>query len=87
VTEVKALACELASEKGVPLSRWSSAEIAREAVKRGIVAEVSGATVWRWLSADATRAMAAPLLDLSARPALRRARQPDPRPLPETLGG
>ena len=55
VAEVKALACELPSEKGVPLSRWSSAEIAREAVKRGIVAEISGATVWRWLSEDAIK--------------------------------
>jgi hypothetical protein len=55
VAEVKALACELPSERGVPLSRWSSAELAREAVKRGIVAEISGATVWRWLSEDAIR--------------------------------
>ena len=55
VAEVKALACELPSERGVRLSRWSSAEIAREAVERGIVAEISGATVWRWLSEDAIR--------------------------------
>jgi hypothetical protein len=55
VAEVKALACELPSEQGVPLSRWSSAEIAREAVKRGIVAQISGATVWRWLGEDAIR--------------------------------
>jgi transposase len=55
VAEVKALACELPGERGVPLSRWSSAEIAREAVERGIVAEISGATVWRWLSEDAIR--------------------------------
>ena len=55
VAEVKALACELPSERGVPLSRWSSAEIASEAVERGIVAEISGATVWRWLSEDAIR--------------------------------
>jgi DDE superfamily endonuclease/Homeodomain-like domain len=55
VAEVKALACELPGERGVPLSRWSSAEIAREAVRRGIVAEISGATVWRWLSEDAIR--------------------------------
>ena len=55
VAEVKALACELPSERGVPLSRWSSAEIAREAVERGIVAEISGATVWRWLGQDAIR--------------------------------
>jgi len=55
VAEVKALACELPAERGVPLSRWSSAEIAREALRRGIVAEVSGATVWRWLAEDAIR--------------------------------
>ena len=55
MAEVKALACELPSERGVPLSRWSSAEIAREAVKRGIVAEISGTTVWRWLAEDAIR--------------------------------
>jgi hypothetical protein len=55
VAEVKALACELPAELGVPLSRWSSAEIAREAITRGIVAEISGATVWRWLAEDAIR--------------------------------
>jgi hypothetical protein len=55
IAEVKALACELPAERGVPLSRWSSAEIAREAVTRGIVAQISGATVWRWLSEDAIR--------------------------------
>ena len=55
VAEVKALACELPSENGVPLSRWSSSEIAREAVTRGIVGEISGMTVWRWLTEDAIR--------------------------------
>jgi hypothetical protein len=55
IAEVKALACELPAEKGVPLSRWSSAELAREAVARGIVERISGVTVWRWLSADAIR--------------------------------
>ncbi len=53
--EVKALACELPASSGVPLSRWSAAEVAREAVERGIVAEISGTTVWRWLSEDAIR--------------------------------
>ena len=52
---MKALACELPASSGVPLSRWSTAEVAREAVERGIVAEISGATVWRWLSEDAIR--------------------------------
>jgi hypothetical protein len=53
--EVKALACELPAETGVPLSRWSSAELARAAVKRGIVATVAAITIWRWLREDAIR--------------------------------
>ena len=55
MVEVKALACELPSESGLPFSRFSSADIAREAVRRGIVASISGRTVWRWLDADAIR--------------------------------
>jgi hypothetical protein len=53
--EVKALACELPKELGVPFSRFSCADIAEQAVQRGIVASISGATVWRWLTADAIR--------------------------------
>jgi hypothetical protein len=55
IAEVKALACELPAQSGVPLSRWSAAEIARAATQRGIVAQVSGITVWRWLAEDAIR--------------------------------
>ncbi len=55
IAEVKALACELPAESGRALSRWSAAELAREAVGRGIVCSVSGTTVWRWLSEDAIR--------------------------------
>ena len=53
--EVKALACEIPSERGIPLSRLSNEDIAREAVNKGIVASISGATVWRWLSNDAIK--------------------------------
>lgn len=53
--QVKALACELPAERDLPFSRFSHADIAREAVQRGIVAAISGATVWRWLSADAIK--------------------------------
>ena len=53
--EVKALACELPATYGVPLSRWSAGEVAREAMARGLVAEISGTTVWRWLFEDALR--------------------------------
>ena len=52
---MKAIACELPASSGVPLSRWSAEEVAREAVERGIVAEISGATIWRWLCEDAIR--------------------------------
>lgn len=55
VVEVKALACELPYRSGIPLSRFSIDEIAQEVVKRGIVADISGATIWRWLSEDAIK--------------------------------
>jgi hypothetical protein len=49
------MACELPAASGVPLSRWSAAELAREAVTRGIVEQISDVTVWRWLSQDAIK--------------------------------
>jgi hypothetical protein len=53
--EVKAIACELPATSGVPLSRWSTQEVAREVIARGVVGHISGTTVWRWLSEDAIR--------------------------------
>jgi hypothetical protein len=55
VVQVKALACELPLVNGMPLSRWSCADIAGVAVQRGIVAAISGTTIWRWLHEDAIR--------------------------------
>jgi len=53
--EVKALACELPSTLGVPLSRLSIADVRREVEQRGLVARISDSTVWRWLHEDAIR--------------------------------
>src|ERR671914_1133617 len=53
--EVIRLACERPVECEVPLARWSSSELAREAVARGICEQISGVTVWRWLSEDAIK--------------------------------
>lgn len=39
----------------MPLSRWSVADIRREAIERGLVASIGDTTVWRWLSDDAIR--------------------------------
>ena len=38
-----------------PLSRWSSADLATEAITRGIAETISAATVRRWLAADAIK--------------------------------
>lgn len=55
VVQVKALACELPAQTDLPLSRFSRQDLAREVVARGIVAHISGATIWRWLDQDAIR--------------------------------
>jgi len=52
---VKALACELPATLGLPLSRFSRSELRRHVLAAGIVAEISGITIWRWLREDALR--------------------------------
>ena len=37
------------------MARWSVSELRREAIAHGIVAQISGTTLWRWLSQDALR--------------------------------
>jgi hypothetical protein len=55
IVQVKAIACELPAIYEVPLSRWSAPEIARYACQSGLVATLSGSTVWRWLHEDAIK--------------------------------
>jgi hypothetical protein len=55
VVAVKALACELPSTLGVPVSRFSREDLKRLVVEQGIVASISGITIWRWLSKDAIK--------------------------------
>lgn len=55
VAEIKALACQLPAETGVPLSRWSCPDLAGEVVARGIAAAISASTVRRILAADALK--------------------------------
>ena len=52
IAEVKALACQLPAETGLPLSRWSCPELAGQAVARGITPAISASTVRRILAAD-----------------------------------
>lgn len=55
IAEVKALACELPAKVGLPLSRFSREELRRHVVAAGLVAKISGMTIWRWLHEDAIR--------------------------------
>jgi hypothetical protein len=54
VAEVKALACQLPATHGLPLGRFSRAELHRLVVERGL-SEASASTIWRWLHDDALK--------------------------------
>ena len=55
VVTVKALACELPARAQRPLARWSMSELAAATQRTGLVASISGSTIWRWLHDDAIR--------------------------------
>jgi hypothetical protein len=54
VAQVKAVACELPTALGVPISRFSRAELHRLVIERGVT-EASAATIARWLAEDALK--------------------------------
>ena len=49
ICEIVALACEPPETSDLPLSHWSQSELAREAVRRGIVESISHGSVGRFL--------------------------------------
>ncbi|MGH9094299.1 MAG: helix-turn-helix domain-containing protein [Acidimicrobiales bacterium] len=55
VAGIKAMACEPPEGRQVPLSRWSSLELAAQAVTEGLVESISSSTVRRWLHAAAIK--------------------------------
>jgi homeodomain-containing protein len=59
VATIIALACEPPGDSGLPVSHWTPPELAREAIKRGIVESISPRQVDRFLvkrTCDRTRA-------------------------------
>jgi hypothetical protein len=54
VAQVKAIACELPRQLGVPLSRFSRSEIHRFVIERA-VSDASPSTIGRWLAEDAIK--------------------------------
>jgi len=53
--QATALACRCPREEGVPLARWSNAEIARWLIALGMVVRIAASTVGRWLAAEKIR--------------------------------
>ena len=64
VCQIVALACEAPSEEsGRPVSHWSPQELADEAIKRGIVEDISPRSVGRFLKGGGPKAPPHALLD------------------------
>lgn len=55
VVEVKRIACEAPRDLDLPLSRLTIPEVQRVVIAGGLVAAISGTTIWRWLTADAIK--------------------------------
>jgi transposase len=55
VAGITAMACQPPQARAVPLSRWSSAELAAQAVAEGLAVNVAASTVRRWLAEDAIK--------------------------------
>ena len=55
VVRVKAIACELPARLGLPLSRWSLAELGSHVRRSSLLVTVSDTTIWSWLNEDAIR--------------------------------
>jgi putative transposase len=54
ICAIMALACEPPEQSNLPLSHWSQSELAREAIRRGIVDSISHGSVGRFLKKKPT---------------------------------
>jgi transposase len=72
ICAIIALACEKPKESELPISHWSQSEVAREAVKRGIVESISHGSVGRFFKrSGASAASRAGVADTQARSRVR----------------
>jgi len=62
VVQIVALACESPEKSERPISHWTPRELAAEAVKRGIVAEISPRSVGRFLKGSHSKTTSPSLL-------------------------
>ena len=62
IVQIVALACEDPEASGVPISNWTPKELAREAMQRGIVEQISPRSVESFLKRSQLTATSKPLL-------------------------
>jgi len=62
VVQIVAIACEEPSASGRPVNHWTPAELADEAMQRGIVSSISASSVRRFLGGSPTSASSQSLL-------------------------
>ncbi|MCP4966195.1 MAG: helix-turn-helix domain-containing protein [bacterium] len=62
ICAILALACERPEDSDVPLSHWSTSDLAREAMRRGLVDRISPRSVGRFLKGCGPQAPSAALL-------------------------
>jgi len=62
ICQIMALACEDPERLDVPISHWSQSELARQAVKRGIVTRISHGSIGRFFKRCRPQAASQPLL-------------------------
>ena len=62
VTDIIALACESSGDSGLPISHWTPADLAPEAIKRGIVDSISPRHLDRFFKRSRPQTAQEPLL-------------------------
>lgn len=62
ICAIIALACEDPKDSDLPISHWSQSEVARQAVKRGIVPSISHGSVGRFFKRISNQASSYPVL-------------------------
>ena len=62
ICQIVALACEAPAEVGIPVTHWTPKELAKEAIRRGIVGSISARSVGRFLKRGRYQTSSKPLL-------------------------
>jgi putative transposase len=62
LAQIMALACEEPKASSLPISHWTPKELAKEAIRRGIVISISPRSVGRFLKGGRSQAPSQPLL-------------------------